>query len=212
MVELLDGIHAIKIADADGLDTEVYLIECEGGLILIDVGFTQQCLNSIYSGLEDVGKNWEDIKLILITHPHGDHIDNLPEVLSKTGAEIMIGAEDIDELEEKTGIRADIGLRTGDTIGACGGVIAIEVPGHSKGNLSFLLPAYETLIAGDTLVGDEEGNLLPPPEKYCEDADEALKNISVLLDYSFNKMLLTHGKNIMDDARSRVKKLVEASS
>jgi len=211
MVELLDGIHAIKIADADGLDTEVYLLECEGGLILIDVGFTEECLNTIHSELEKTGKTWKDIKLVLITHPHGDHIDNLPEILRKTGAEIMIGEEDIDELEEKTGIRADIGLRTGDTIGACGGIMAIEIPGHSKGNLSLLLPKYRTIIAGDTLFGDGEGNLIAPPEKYCEDAEEASRNIKILLEYDFDKMLLTHGKNIMKDAKDKVKNLVEPS-
>ena len=36
MVEVFSGLHTVRIADADGLDTEVYIIECEDGLVLVD--------------------------------------------------------------------------------------------------------------------------------------------------------------------------------
>ena len=44
-------------------------------------------------------KKWEDIKLILITHAHGDHIENLPKVLDLTGGpEVMLGEGDVETL------------------------------------------------------------------------------------------------------------------
>jgi len=137
MVEVLKGVRVVEVAKADGLDTEVYVLECEGGLILIDVGFTPTCKDNIKAELDDMRKGWEDIKLILITHAHGDHIDNLVEVKELTGAEVMLGEGDIDSLKEQTGVEADMGLEDGDVIDACGGIEVIHVPGHSKGNLCF---------------------------------------------------------------------------
>ncbi len=209
MVEILEGVRAVELAPADGLETEAYILECEGGLILVDTGYTPRCMENIEAELEEMGKGWGDIKLILITHAHGDHIENLPEIRELTGAEVMIGEGDLPRLEERTGVRADMGLGDGDVIGACGGIQAIHVPGHSAGNLSFYLRRHGAIIAGDTIFGDEEGNLYAPPEEYCEDVDEATRGLRRLLDYDFDKLMLSHGKNLMRGAKGRVEDLVE---
>ena len=94
MVEVLPGLRNIRIADADGLDTEVYILECDKGLILVDVGFTPQCHENIQAELDSMGKTWSDITMIIITHAHGDHINNLAQVRELTDAEIMIGKGD----------------------------------------------------------------------------------------------------------------------
>lgn len=208
MVEVLKGVRAVEVAKADGLDTEVYILECEGGLILIDVGFTPTCKDNIKAELDGMGRDWEDVKLILITHAHGDHIDNLGEVKELTGAEVMLGEGDIYSLKEQTGVDADMGLEDGDVIDACGGIEVIHVPGHSKGNLCFYLRRHRLIIAGDTIFGDQHRNLYAPPEKYCEDVELAAKGIKKLLNYDFNKLLLSHGKNLMRGAKKRVEDLV----
>ena len=208
MVEVLKGVRTIEVAKADGLDTEVYILECEGGLILIDVGFTPTCKDNIKTELDGMERDWKDIKLILITHAHGDHIDNLGEVKKLTGAEVMLGEGDIDSLKEQTGIDADMGLEDGDVIDACGGIEVIHVPGHSKGNLSFYLRRNKLIIAGDTIFGDRHRNLYAPPEKYCEDVELAAKGIEKLLNYDFNKLFLSHGKSLLRGAKKRVRDLV----
>jgi glyoxylase-like metal-dependent hydrolase (beta-lactamase superfamily II) len=208
MVEVLKGVRAVEVAKADGLDTEVYILECEGGLILIDVGFTPTCKDNIKAELDGMGRDWEDVKLTLITHAHGDHIDNLGEVKELTGAEVMLGEGDIDSLKEQTGVDADMGLEDGDVIDACGGIEVIHVPRHSKGNLCFYLRRHRLIIAGDTIFGDRHRNLYAPPEKYCEDVELAAKGIKKLLNYDFNKLLLSHGKNLMRGAKKRVEDLV----
>jgi len=50
------GLRAVEIAKADGLDTEVYILECYGGLILVDVGFTPRCQENIETELDEMGK------------------------------------------------------------------------------------------------------------------------------------------------------------
>lgn len=205
----MKGLRAVEIAEADGLDTEVYILECEGGLILVDVGFTPRCHENIETELDVIGKTWDDVKMIIITHAHGDHIDNLPMVRELTGAEVVIGEGDEGTLYERTGVEADVVLGHGDLIGACGGVEIVHVPGHSDGNLCLYLRGHGAVIAGDTIFGDKEGNLEAPPEKYCEDVLAASKNLSILADYEFDVLLLSHGGNTMAGAKEKVLRLIE---
>ncbi len=208
-MQVLEGLRAVQIEYADGLDTEVYILECEGGLILVDVGFTPLCHENIQAELDFMGSKWEDIKMIIITHAHGDHINNLAKVKELTNAEVVIGEGDEDALEERTGIKAEIVLAQGDVIGACGNIEIIHVPGHSPGNLSLYMPKYKAIIAGDTIFGDSEGTLEAPPEKYCTDVDQAAKNLIILSEYDFDALLLSHGKNTYEGAKEKVLKLIE---
>jgi glyoxylase-like metal-dependent hydrolase (beta-lactamase superfamily II) len=210
LVEVLPGLRTVRIADADGLDTEVYILECDGGLILIDVGFTPECHENIQAELNSMGKKWDDIKMIIITHAHGDHMDNLPLVKKLTDAEVIIGDGDEVQLETRTGVPADMMLDTGDIIGACGNIEIVHIPGHSLGNLSLYLHKYKTIIAGDTIFGDSDGNLEAPPEKYSDDVEAAAKNLKILEDYDFDALLLSHGKNTMSGAKEKVLALIKA--
>jgi glyoxylase-like metal-dependent hydrolase (beta-lactamase superfamily II) len=199
LVEIFPSIRAIRVADADGLDTEVYILDCEEGLILIDVGFTPTCHKNIQYELISMNTKWSDIKMVIITHADGDHINNLPQVMELTKAEILIGKGDEYALEERTGIRADVMLETGDVIGVCGNIESIRVPGHRDGNLSLFLHKYRTLIAGDTIFGDDTDvpHIYPPPEKYSSNVEDARNNLKILMNYDFDALLLSHGRNII---------------
>jgi glyoxylase-like metal-dependent hydrolase (beta-lactamase superfamily II) len=210
LVEVLPGIHQIRIAYADGLDTEVYILECDEGLVLVDVGFTTKCFENLQSEMNAMDKKWMDIKTIIITHAHGDHINNLPQLKELTNAEIVIGYGDEALLKERTGIPADIVLDTGDIIGICGNIEIIRIPGHSDGNLSLFLHKYKALIAGDTIFGDSAGELEAPPEKYCKNFEQARKNLFILTEYDFDSLLLSHGRNTIGGAKEKVLKLIES--
>jgi len=209
-MEVLEGLRAVQIEYADGLDTEVYILECEGVLILVDVGFTPLCHENIQKELDSMGAKWDDIKMIIITHAHGDHINNLAQVLELTDAEVVIGDGDEDVLETRTGVRPEIILGQGDVIGACGNIEIIHVPGHSPGNLCLYMHRHKAIIAGDTIFGDSDGTLEAPPEKYCTDVDMAAKNLSILAQYDFDALLLSHGKNTYKGAKEKVLKLIES--
>jgi glyoxylase-like metal-dependent hydrolase (beta-lactamase superfamily II) len=85
----------------------------------------------------------------------------------------------------------------------------IHVPGHSEGNSSYYLKKYKAIIAGDTIFGDENSNLIPPPERYCLNVVQATTEIRRLLDYDFDVLIYTHGKDILKDAKLKVKALVD---
>ena len=42
MVEILEGLRAVKQSPADGLDLEGYILDCGEDLVLVDTGFTPQ--------------------------------------------------------------------------------------------------------------------------------------------------------------------------
>lgn len=209
-MKVLEGLRTVQIEYADGLDTEVYILECEGGLILVDVGFTPLCHENIQKELDSMGSKWSDIKMIIITHAHGDHINNLAQVKELTDSEVVIGEGDEAALEERTGIKADIVLGQGDVIGACGNIEIIHVPGHSPGNLALYMHKHKAIIAGDTIFGDNEGTIEAPPEKYCTDVDMAAKNLIILAEYDFDALLLSHGLNTYEGAKEKVMKLIES--
>ena len=209
-MEVLEGLRAVQIEYADGLDTEVYILECEDGLILVDVGFTPLCHENIQKELDIMGAKWDDIKRIIITHAHGDHINNLAQVKELTDADVMIGEGDEDALETRTGIRPEIILGQGDVIGACGNIELVHVPGHSPGNLCLYMHKLKAIIAGDTIFGDNTDypHIYPPPEKYCTDVKQATENLKLLLDYDFDILLLSHGTNVMSGAFQMVRDMI----
>jgi glyoxylase-like metal-dependent hydrolase (beta-lactamase superfamily II) len=212
MVKITDRIRMIEVAKADNLSTKVYILNCDGGLILVDVGFTEQCIKNIESELTGIGKTWGDIKLIVITHAHEDHIANLPKVLDLAGwPEVMIGEGDLGMLKKETGVEANMGLEQGDVIDACGGIEMINVPGHSDGNLTLYLRVDKAMIVGDTIFADDEGNLYTPPAKYSKDAEMAAKEIRRLLNYNFDKLLLSHGKSHLTKGKKEVEKLLASN-
>jgi glyoxylase-like metal-dependent hydrolase (beta-lactamase superfamily II) len=203
-------VYRVPVEKIDGYQTEVWLLDCEGGLILIDVGFTEACFRNIQNELEFLSKTWSDLKLILITHAHSDHIDNIKKVLNAArNPEVMLGELDFETLKSQTGVEADMTLDGGDVIDACGGIEVISAPGHSPGNLCFYIREDKLIIAGDTIMIDEWGTLIPPPSRYCEDPNLAKQSIKKILDYDFDKLLLSHGEPILIEAKKSIEDLVK---
>lgn len=206
MVEVLKGVHAMNLSEPGRLSLECYLLDCPEGVVLIDTGMQESAIEKIGAELESVGKSWRDVEAVLITHKHGDHIRNLPKVKELTGAEVMSHKGDAGDIQQSTKIEVK-GLKHGDKLPYCGGIKVIHVPGHSEGNCCYYLPAKRVMIAGDTVFGDEEGNLEAPPERYCLDVEQASREIRRLMDYDFEALLITHGKNTLENAKEKVKEL-----
>lgn len=107
----------------------------------------------------------KNIKYILITHGHYDHVFGTAEAKRQTGAQVVIGEEDAEHLHDidkcNSGMRfpvlqelteADITVKDGDEIAV--GNIKIKVlstPGHSLGSVCYVLPDERVIFSGDTL-------------------------------------------------------------
>ncbi len=88
-----------------------YIGTKDGG-ILIDVGASAK---GIKSALENVGSDFDDIKVIAVTHSHDDHIKGLKAVLNKTKASVFTHQDTAEVLIHKGLIPESTKLIIADT-------------------------------------------------------------------------------------------------
>jgi len=208
LVKVLENVYSIDHSEARDHSLETWVLDCKEGVVLIDGGMKENAVDNIGKELKSMGKGWGDVKLILVTHKHGDHVKNLPRLVELTGAPVKAEEHEAPLIEAAVGVKVGK-LKHKQVLRFCGGVEVVHVPGHSEGNACYYLRKHRAMIAGDTIFGDPQGGLIPPPEKYCLDVKQATQMIRRLLDYDFEYLLITHGKDIMGDARKRVQSLVE---
>ena len=112
-----------------------------------------------------------NVKHILLTHLHIDHVISARWLADKTGADVCGSAKDAQlglelpkEVEhfhinaEIDPLTVDRDLIDGDTIQLGEEIIQVlHVPGHSPGGLAFYLPESALLISGDTIFNGSVG-------------------------------------------------------
>ena len=74
----VDGVYQFKInfPSFEGLQfVSMYLIKVDESYVLIDAGLTfSDCTDLFFSGLENLNISIDDLKYLIITHEHPDHI------------------------------------------------------------------------------------------------------------------------------------------
>ncbi|MEO1994046.1 MAG: MBL fold metallo-hydrolase [Planctomycetaceae bacterium] len=128
-----------------------YLIQTSDGLILIDTNMGGPLTKPFLQRIVDLGFKLSDIKYVLITHAHVDHIGAAAE-LQRHGARVVLGRLDWDYAQTQAdlpGFRFEMPTRNmdardGDRIVV--GDTTIECyasPGHTPGAMSYVLPAKD---------------------------------------------------------------------
>ena len=120
------------------------------GIILLDTIFPYNSEELIVGGMKRLGLNPRDIKYVLISHAHADHIGGAELLQARFGARIVMGAPDWRLVETypnryktmapKRDIVATDGMKItlGDTT-----VTLWDTPGHTPGTLSFTFPVRD---------------------------------------------------------------------
>ena len=117
-----------------------------------------------------IAKHNLQVKQIVITHAHIDHVGGAMKLRAATGAPILLNQNDYELLKmldvqaawigmpspEKVDIDQSIGQA--DTVKA-GSLVAnvLHTPGHTEGSVCLYFPAEQKLIAGDTLFAGSIG-------------------------------------------------------
>ena len=130
-------------------DASTHIIDTGEGLILIDPGYSES-LHMVINNIWELGFKPTDIKYIVISHAHYDHMDATEALVAMSGAKTFIGREDLPLLEGeiyhypiKT-FKPDVLLDDGDVISLGNTKIeCVHTPGHTDGTFSFFFDVCE---------------------------------------------------------------------
>jgi glyoxylase-like metal-dependent hydrolase (beta-lactamase superfamily II) len=142
--------------------SHVYLIKLENKNILIDTG-SRAIRKELIKNLETLKMKPEDIDIILLTHNHWDHIENIETFKN---AKVYGNKKDFPEDKKIIDIKK---LEIKE-------IKTIKTPGHSKGSTCFYMPKEKILFSGDVLF--HRGSIgrtdfpLSIPEKMQESLDK----------------------------------------
>ena len=152
--EIVKDIFIVGGPDiTDGRDGCIYLMNF-GELILIDTG-AGWSVEKIVKNIEKFGFDCGNLKKIILTHCHIDHIGGAPEIKKKFGSKIHIHTLDAPPLETGDPILtaanwyqtnfpptpADVKLNLPEEVMTVGGqkIVYLHTPGHTPGSICIYL-------------------------------------------------------------------------
>jgi glyoxylase-like metal-dependent hydrolase (beta-lactamase superfamily II) len=198
-----------------------------GSLCLIDTSHPGKD-DRIMAAVRRMGKHPTDIKTILITHYHKDHVGGLATLAQATRAKVYAPKGDADlirdggtppDMESRGLVGAvlsrvvkmspyppnpiHVEVSDGDELEPAGGIKVIHSPGHTPGHVSYLLPQHGgVLFAGDA-ASNIFGRLGPMPLN--EDFPTAEHSFQALGRLDFEVAGFGHGMAIHHHAAGKFK-------
>jgi metallo-beta-lactamase class B len=165
-----------------------FLISTPQGLILINSDY-ERTVPVIRGSVEKLGFKFTDVKILLGSHAHGDHMEGDALVKEQTGAQVMAMEEDVPALKAmKPGGKEhpiDRVLHDGEEV-TLGGttLVAHLTPGHTRGCTTWTAKiqdggkSYDVVIIGS--VGVNNGTRLVDNGKPSAIAEEYQRSFRIL--------------------------------
>jgi glyoxylase-like metal-dependent hydrolase (beta-lactamase superfamily II) len=194
----------------------VYCIEDSDGLTLVDAG-----LGLAASRVLDELRKWSrqpsDVKRILVTHAHPDHVGGLPALAKATGAQVICSSTEKPFTEGTTPVLRK-GYKPGDlTAGTpvsrtvedgdiltevMGGLRVVATPGHTLGQVAFWQPQQGVLICGDTMMNMVRLTL--PFDAFTTDMKLARESVAKVAQLQPHVVCFGHGPVLVQDAPAKL--------
>jgi glyoxylase-like metal-dependent hydrolase (beta-lactamase superfamily II) len=222
--EIMDGVHLLMMEDVNSL-----LIESKEYLVLIDAGCPGM-EHHVFDKIFKLGRTLDDLKHLVFTHCHPDHIGSAAALVRATGAQTYMHKADVPHAESGGPFRpmvsiSGLGERVGlpikwnpdqyvepiyidhhlvddDILPLAGGLRVIHSPGHCAGQIALLGKNGRLLVVGDVCT-----NIfgLGGP-KWFENEAEGRRSQRKLATLDFEVAAFGHGNAIIQNASARFKR------
>ena len=126
-----------------------WAVTTSDGIILIDALFSNSVEEQIVGGLKKMNLNPADMKYVLLSHGHADHIGGARFLQDTFGPRLVMGGLDWDMVENSANFRdqkpkRDLTAVDGQKITLGDETITLYLtPGHSPGTMSMLIPVKD---------------------------------------------------------------------
>ena len=153
---IADNLYYVGAADITS-----YAITTREGLILIDGGFAQMA-RQIVANLHTLGFDIRDVRIILTTHAHYDHVGAIAELRRMSGAQLYVSGADAEQMARGgygdfafgdrflyPPVQADRILHDGEVVRLGEARLTAHItPGHTRGCTTWSIPVR---VGGRTL-------------------------------------------------------------
>lgn len=226
MKRVMDGVHVVAMGNANG-----FLIEAADGLTLIDAGFPGKEA-AVFAAIRALGRAPGDLRHLILTHGHPDHIGSAAAIVRGTGARTYMHALDISLAESGGPFRPmqaapgllrrvlcrvlfdpaarmapvviDQAIADGEVLPIAGGIEVVHVPGHCAGQVALLWRPGRMLFAADVFM-NVMGLGDPIGFEAIADGRASQQRLAGL---AFEAVGFGHGGVMTRDAMGRVRKWV----
>ena len=131
--------------------TVVYALSTPEGIILIDSGYPEQEESVLLAGLESLGLNPQDIKIVIVAHGHADHYGGARYLQEQYGAQIVLSEADWRMVEAAASEDGTPPTPTRDVVATEGvpiilgdtQVLPTLIPGHTPGALGLVFQVQD---------------------------------------------------------------------
>jgi glyoxylase-like metal-dependent hydrolase (beta-lactamase superfamily II) len=225
VIEVVSGVHAVSCEDF----VWAYLLVDRDRVTIVDTGIPGSA-GALLETLAAVGRKPGDVREVVLTHYHGDHMGSAAALLERTGAQCVAHTLDADVArgdraedvalisdlerpfyEEATasGVKAqrcrvDREVEEGDEIEFAGASRVIHIPGHTPGSIGIHIPSLSTVILGDA-AARFQGHLIVGA--FNADPPQAVASMRKVALLDFEVACFGHGDPITEGASAAFRKL-----
>ncbi len=202
----------------------------DSSVTLVDCGLKGSSKRLI-KDLARIGKHPKDVVTIVLTHAHDDHIGGASQMIKQCEVKNVLMHEKDSQFPPtgKTPSRDDTRLsgkimkilpesnyeplnvtRTlidGEVIDTAEGLRVVHTPGHTDGHISLLHLESETLITGDSIF-NMSSRLTWALSGFCVNYKQSQETAMKFLDLDFKNACFTHGPEIRNSGKSRIKQFL----
>jgi glyoxylase-like metal-dependent hydrolase (beta-lactamase superfamily II) len=219
VVEIAPGLHAVSLLSSRGF------LVTEPELTLIDSGLPGSRW-PLERYLTRIGRSMRELRRIICTHGHPDHIGGVREMTTDTDAEVLMHPADIAGLKVTLreawsardrgkliayftrGPHAATPIQDGDVLPIMGGLRVIHTPGHTPGSVCLYAERHRIMFTGDVLQVIR-GKVTFAHRYFSSDFPMACESVERLTEYDVRTIAFSHYPAWTDGANGVLARLAQ---